>query len=243
MIAEPHLRSTLSAVLWDMDGTLIDTEPLWLEAELAMLGRYDIQLPAETRDSLIGSGLRDAARLFQQLGVPLATSEIISEWVASVKQGITDSTPAWRPGARELLASLKDAQIPCALVTMSVRSLAEQVVSLLPKNSFQVIIAGDEVQHEKPHPEPYLLGAKALGVNSEHCLAFEDSPTGLRSAYGAGTIAVGVPNLLSLEAAPSHALLSSLLGLDAFDLQEMYASLRTGKELSREEFAIEELSK
>lgn len=211
-----------------MDGTLIDSEPLWLAAETAMLRRYAIELSDAQRDSLIGSGLRRAAGLFRGLGVPLTIEEIIDEWVAGVSAGLSELPVQWRPGARELLASLGSAGIPCALVTMSVRRLADQVAALLPAGTFQAIVAGDEVQEEKPHPEPYERGARALGVRIEDCLALEDSPTGLRSASSAGAVSIGIPNLLPLGGAPAHARWPSLAGLDARELERRFSALRGG---------------
>ena len=216
---------TLAAVLWDMDGTLVDTEPLWLRAELAMLDRFGIELTQEFRDSLIGSGLWQAAERFRSLGVPMTADDIIEEWVAEVSQGIAAGEFEWRPGARELLASLREAGVPCALVTMSTRSLADSVVALLPSGAFSAVIAGDEVEHAKPHPEPYLLGADVLGVPIGRCIAFEDSPTGLRSAAAAGAVAIGIPNLLPLDDAPSHEIIETLAGIDAASLEQSYLEL------------------
>lgn len=216
----------LAAVLWDMDGTLVDSEPLWLEAEIAILDRYGIALTAQVRDRLIGSGLWDAAELFRELGVPLTADEIVGEWVAHVGAGMRRTAPHWRPGAVELLDSLRDAGIPCALVTMSVRSLAEQMVEQLPAGSFRAIVAGDEVDRAKPHPEPYLRGAAALGVPIAQCLALEDSPTGLASAAASGAVAIGVPNLVSLRGARAHALWAGLRGADASQLRAQFAALR-----------------
>lgn len=216
----------LGAVLWDMDGTLIDSEPLWLEAETRMLARFGISMTEETHRLMIGSGLRDAAQHFRGLGVRLSVDEIIDEWVDHVSAGLVRSGADWRPGARELLASLGDAGIPCALVTMSVRAFADRVIELLPPGAFAASIAGDEVRYEKPHPEPYLRGAAALGVRIERCLALEDSPTGLRSAAASGAVAVGVPNLVDLRGAPAHELLPGLDGVDAAQLSERFAALR-----------------
>lgn len=221
---------TLSAVLWDMDGTLIDSEPLWIRAELAMLDRFGIRMSAETHRRLIGSGLWDAAEHFRELGVPMPVDEIVAEWVAGVADDLRTGPVQWRPGAVALLDSLNAAGIPCALVTMSVRSLAESVAAMLPDDSFQVIIAGDEVVEPKPHPEPYLRGAAALGVSISSCLAFEDSPTGLRSAYAAGAVAVGIPNLLDLRSTPAHRLLETLEGLDAHSLHELFVTARSNNE-------------
>lgn len=219
-------RNELAAVLWDMDGTIIDSEPLWLGAEQAMLERFGVPLTAEARDRLVGTGLWDAARQFQAMGVAMSADSIVAEWVESVSQGLAEVEPAWRPGARELLLSLSEAGLPCALVTMSVRSLAEQVIAKLPPGLFDVIIAGDEVTHAKPHPEPYLRAAAALGTRIEDCLVIEDSPTGLRSAAAAGAIAIGVPNLVPLDAAPAHALWSTLSGIDAAQLSAEFRAHR-----------------
>jgi HAD superfamily hydrolase (TIGR01509 family) len=216
----------LAGVLWDMDGTIIDSEPLWLEAEHAMLARYGVELTPETQDRLVGIGLWDAAERFRELGVDLSADDIVAEWVAHVSLRLGETAPQWRPGAPELLLSLRDAGIPCAVVTMSVRSLAEQVVSMLPEGLFAAVVAGDEVDHAKPHPDPYLRGAAAIGAPIERCLAFEDSPTGLRSAHASGAVAVGVPNLVPLDGAPAHALWPSLAGRDAARLRAEFAALR-----------------
>ncbi|NLA66017.1 MAG: HAD family phosphatase [Leucobacter sp.] len=218
---------SLDAVLWDMDGTLIDSEPLWLRAELAMLERFGIEMTAATHERLIGSGLWEAAEHFRELGVPMPADDIVAEWVVSVTQGLHEAPLDWRPGARELLRSLTAAGVPCALVTMSTRSLAEAVIASLEPGMFQAVIAGDEVTFAKPHPEPYLLGAAALGVEISRCVALEDSPTGLRSAYASGAVAVGIPNLLPLTEEPSHQLLPTLAGVDAAELRNLFHAVRT----------------
>lgn len=227
MTTNPDLRIP-AAVLWDMDGTLIDSEPLWLETELQMLRRYGLELTDELRDSLVGSGLQTAARLFQDLGVPLSSDEIIGEWTAGVIAGLRAEVPQWRPGALELLASLRDAGIPFGLVTMAVREIADAVLALLPEGlEFASVLGGDEVTREKPDPEPYVLGARMLGVRIEDCVALEDSGTGVRSARASGAVTFGIPNLLPLDAAPAHELWPTLAGVDADHLTQrfrLYAS-------------------
>lgn len=217
----------LSAVLWDMDGTLIDSEPLWLEAEKRMLNRYGLEMTAETAETLIGSGLWQAAEHFRALGVPMTADDIVAEWVVQVAAGMDAGAIEWRPGARETLESLRLAGIPCALVTMSVRSLADRLRAALPEGTFSAVIAGDEVEHAKPHPEPYLRGAAALGVPIEACIAFEDSGTGLRSAHASGAVAIGVTNLVDLSHAPAHAIRSTLAGMNAESLRADFAELRS----------------
>lgn len=227
MTANIGTPRTLRAVLWDMDGTLIDTEPLWMHTELKMLERYGLELPEEVRQRLIGSGLQHAAGLFQNLGVPLARDEIVAEWVRGVGDGLRESAAQWRPGAIELLTSLQEAAIPSALVTMSVRSFADQVLELLPAGMFQAVVSGDDVAYEKPDPDPYLRGAAALGVPIEDCLAFEDSPTGLSSASASGAVAIGIPNFIDLTRTPAHELWATLAGHDADSLAQQFTRLRT----------------
>ncbi len=212
-------------MLWDLDGTILDSDPLWGRAEAEMLERFGIEYTDQIRDMLIGSGLWEAAERFQELGVRMSADEIVAEWVASVGPAIGRGEAHWRPGARELIESLRFARIPCAMVTMSVRSLADRVAELLPAGSFEVIVAGDEVTRPKPHPEPYLRAADALGVPIEQCLAIEDSPTGLRSARSSGAVAIGVPNMLPLDTSPAHELWPSLRSLDAGAVREAFARL------------------
>lgn len=209
-----------------MDGILVDSEPLWLEAELEMLRRYDLEFTTELRDELIGSGLWTAAERFREVGVPLTADEIVDEWIDGVIARLRERGPEWRPGARELVASLREAGIPSVLVTMSVRRFAECVVSLLPEGSFDLIVPGDEVEHEKPHPDPYLRAAEKLGVPIERCIAFEDSRTGLRAASASGAVAIGIPNLLELDGIPAHEVWRTLEGVDAAGLRHHFERLR-----------------
>lgn len=227
MTTPRHGTPDLRAVLWDMDGTLIDSEPLWLEAETAMLSRYGIALTDDVREQLVGCGLRTGAEMFRSLGVPLEVDTIIDEWIDAVIDGLNRSGPSWRPGALQTLRSLADAGVPCVLVTMSVRRLAEHVVGLLPFTAFEAILPGDEVAHEKPHPEPYLRGAEAVGVDIAECLALEDSRTGLRSAAASGAVAIGVPHEVDLDDVDAHALWPTLDGVDARTIRAEFARLRS----------------
>lgn len=204
-----------AAALWDMDGTIIDSEPLWLDAEVRMLERYGISVPDDIHDRLVGQGLTTAARVFQSLGVPLESDEIIAEWAHGVVTGLAGSAPAWIPGALELLTSLRERGIPNALVTMSVRPIADAVVALLPDGTFDALVTGDDVEFEKPHPDPYLRGALALGVDPHDCIAFEDSPPGTAAAAASGAFVIGVPNLVSLAGSDAHLILPTLSGMDA----------------------------
>lgn len=100
----------------------------------------------------------------------------------------------WQPGARELLADLAAADVPCALVTMSWRRFVVPVLEALDAGAFKAMATGDEVSRGKPHPEPYLAAALMLGVEASPCVAIEDSETGARSAEAAGCTVLVVPN-------------------------------------------------
>jgi HAD superfamily hydrolase (TIGR01509 family) len=185
------------AVLIDLDGTVVDTEPFWMRAETALVVRAGGTWSPEQALTLVGSGLADSARILQQQGVRLGVEEIIDALTDDVVRDLSGAPP-WRPGALELLQELREAGVPTALVTMSVRRMAEAVAAAIPFPAFDVIVSGDDVDRPKPHPDAYLHAAELLGVDPRDAVAIEDSPTGLASAVAARTIAVGVPHLVPL---------------------------------------------
>ena len=166
--------------------------------------------------------LYDSSRIIkQQLGLEISTDQVIETLTKSVISKLDKQLP-WRPGARELLIDLKQQDIPTALVTMSMRSNAEAVVSRLGFEGFDLIVAGDEVAMGKPHPEPYLKAARELGVDIQKCIAFEDSVSGLLSAEASGAIAIGVPNLVRLPQKPGRIVWPTLKGVTVQKLIETY---------------------
>lgn len=207
-----------AAVLWDMDGTLVDTEPYWIEAEFRLVESFGGEWSTEHAHHLVGFDLIDAASyIIANSPVNLPPSEVVERLLDHVVAAVRREIP-WRPGARELLAACNEAGVPCALVTMSWRRFAEAVVDALPVGSFAEVICGDDVTNGKPHPEPYLTAAARLGVRPEDCVAIEDSPTGLASALAAGCWVIGVPNVRNLDPAPRAVILPSLVGLDPASL-------------------------
>ncbi|GAA1588665.1 HAD superfamily hydrolase (TIGR01509 family) [Leucobacter aridicollis] len=216
-----------AAALWDMDGTIIDSEPLWIAAEMAMLERYGLAFPPGTETQLVGLGLTAAAERFQQIGVPLSVDEIIAEWSRALVAGLATDAPRWMPGALELLAEFRELGVPNVLVTMSVRPIADAVVALLPEGTFAAVVAGDEVAHEKPHPDPYRRGAAAVGAAAPDCIAFEDSRPGVTSAIAAGAVVVATPGIVPLEAGLAHDTRTTLQGLDAAGASALWARHRT----------------
>ncbi|WP_181273727.1 HAD family hydrolase [Brevibacterium oceani] len=209
-----------AAVLWDMDGTLVDTEPYWIRAETELMNAHGIPWSDEQGLEFVGNELITSARMMQDAGLELPAEEIVTTLMDAVIDQIRISVP-FRPGALELLAELGAEGIPCVMVTMSYRPLAEAVIASCPDGSFAGLIAGDEVSAGKPDPEPYLKGAALLGFDPAECVALEDSRPGLASAEAAGTIAVGVPHLVDLEPEPGRILWDGLDGRGIEDLRAL----------------------
>jgi HAD superfamily hydrolase (TIGR01509 family) len=200
------------AVLWDMDGTLIDTEPYWMAAERDIVESFGNSWPPHHAHAIVGFDLLDAAAYIIEHGeVPLEPEQVVERLLDGVIARLHRGIP-WRPGALELLAELNAAGVPCALVTMSWRRFVEPVLAALPAGSFQAVVTGDEVAQGKPHPEPYLRAAEHLGVDASECVAIEDSPTGVASAVGAGCRVLGVPNVRDIDPQPGVAIVDSLAG-------------------------------
>ena len=217
-----------AAVLWDMDGTLVDTERYWMAAEEELVESFGGRWTHEDGIGVVGMGLWESARVFQAAGVDLDADTIVDRLTDRVNQQLVEHGVPWRPGARELLEALREASVPTALVTMSIRSMADEVIAAIPFAAFDAIITGDVVANPKPHPEPYLAAAEALGVDVRDCVAIEDSPAGLTSAWAAGAVTVGVPNFLSLDEAPSHVLWATLADKSVADVSDLLAVREAG---------------
>jgi HAD superfamily hydrolase (TIGR01509 family) len=221
-VTSPTSRQLPAAVLWDMDGTLVDTEPYWIHGEHALVEAYGGVWTEEYAHELVGNDLMVSAEFIRANSpVTLSPVEIVEELLEQVIRQVREHVP-WRPGARELLFGLVEAGVPCALVTMSWRSLAEAVVEALPPGTFTVLITGDEVEHGKPHPEPYLAAARALGVDLADCVAIEDSPTGVRSAVDAGVPTLAVPHVVPVPRMAGSVQVPSLRGLEPSDLLPVF---------------------
>jgi len=209
---------SFAAVLWDMDGTLVDTEPYWTVAELELAERYGGTWTTEQSLEVIGFDLMDAAvHIRAGMGIDVPPEAIVEEMLDSVIAQVETSVP-WRPGARELLASLDAAGVPCALVTMSWARFVKPILEELPDGTFAVVVTGDTVDRGKPHPEPYLTAARRLDVLAAGCLAIEDSDTGATSAAAAGCTVLCAPLHVTVPPGPGRILVDGLTGLDAASL-------------------------
>lgn len=204
-----------------MDGTLIDSEPYWLDAEMSLVQSFGGRWTQEQGLTLVGSGLWDSAAALQHAGVDLELREIIDRLSADVRARLVEHVP-WRPGAREMIASMLDAGIPTALVTMSFRenalTISEAISREIGREAFSVVVAGDDVTEPKPNPEPYLTAADHLGVDIAHAVAFEDSVFGAASAYSAGALTIGIPLHIEIPDSYIHVRWDSMEGKTLEDI-------------------------
>jgi len=220
-MTRPHRQDAPHAVLWDMDGTLVDTEPAWIAAEFALAEVHGGSWSEEHALSLVGNDLMTSARYIREhMGIDLPHEQIVDELLAQVVDAVRREVP-WRPGARELLLGHVERGIPAALVTMSYRRFAQAVIDALPEDTFAAIVVGDEVDNGKPHPEPYLAAAALLGTDPAHCLAIEDSATGAASAEAAGCTVLVVPNHVEVPTSPRRVFRPDLAGLEVAELTAM----------------------
>lgn len=215
----------LAGVLWDMDGTIVDTEPYWMRAEEDLVASFNGVWTKEAALAVVGSDLWVAARIFQNHGVALSEDEIIARLTDQVMEQVKVEVP-WRPGARQLLQELNDAGIPCALVTMSLNRMAQQVVSAMGFDAFSVVVGGDDVTKGKPDAEPYRHAAALLGLDAADCIAIEDSTTGLASAVASGAVTIGVPAHIHLPDSADYTLWPTLEGRSVADLRQHFDTTR-----------------
>jgi len=220
------------AVLWDMDGTIIDSEPYWMEAEAALVARFGGTWSHEESEKMVGNGLETTAAILQQAGVDLPLEAIVDWLDAYVQDRLAEELPL-RPGAVELLTELRDAGVPCALVTMSYEGMARRVAAALPEGVFAEIVAGDNVENPKPFPDAYELAARRLGVDVTRCVAFEDSVPGLTSAVASGAVAVGIPLYSDLDVVDGGLRWTTLEGVTDERLRALEPVLETSGEVAR----------
>lgn len=210
------------AVLWDMDGTILDTEPYWIVAEEELTAEFGLDWSHEQGLALAGWGLTHTAQVLHDHGVELPINVIIDRLTDRVIEQIDIAIP-WRPGAAELLTDLREHNVRLAMVTMSISRMAHRVAQAVPGKPFEIVVSGDMVQDEKPHPEAYQLALELLGVQASAAIAIEDSPSGVRSAHAAGVFTVGVTHLIDLSTEPADLILPTLAGVHGGNLTEAFA--------------------
>jgi HAD superfamily hydrolase (TIGR01509 family) len=219
------MTESLRAVLFDMDGTLVETEEHWGEALFALAERLGGQLSAEARQATVGSSMRTAMEiLYRDIGVTRTEDELLADarWVEDTTAVLLAEEITWRPGAADLLVAVRDAGLATALVTTTPRRLADivltAILSDLGSDPFDLTICGDEVPARKPDPAPYRQAMQALAVDPAECVVIEDSASGITAGLAAGVAVLGVPVMQSVDAAPGLTLRDTLTGVGVLDL-------------------------
>lgn len=208
----------VEGVLWDMDGTLVDSEKLWDIGLRELAERLGGRLSDETRAAMVGTNVPTTFDLlFADVGVPLTSQSYADAdaWLTARMLELFSEDIPWQPGALDALRMARATGLPTALVTSTVRSLTECLLDHIGREFFDVTVCGDEVDgHNKPHPEPYLRAARLLGVDPSRCVAIEDSPTGVASAVAAGCTVYVVPGEVAVEPGERRVFLTTLADLE-----------------------------
>jgi HAD superfamily hydrolase (TIGR01509 family) len=220
----------MKAVLFDMDGTLVDSEKLWEVALQVLYSRLGGELTPAVREATVGGSAESLMQIiYTDLGLNPDADEMAahSDWLHDYTADLFDGGLPWCDGARELLDTLADSAVPMALVTNTRRALTERALDSIGRHYFAASVCGDEVVRAKPAPDPYQRAAALLGFDPAQCLAIEDSVTGAASAEDAGCPVLVVPNDVEVPDSARRRHVTSLLGLDVARLQEIYTELVT----------------
>ena len=223
----------MQAVLFDMDGTLVDSEKLWDISLAALYEELGGRISAEVRASMVGGSAEDTIRtVYTDLGLqmdPVAMAES-DRWLHQYTAQLFEGGLPWCDGAQELLEALAAEGIPLALVTNTQRALTDRALNSIGPQYFSATICGDEVPRGKPAPDLYLRAAELLDLPPELCLAIEDSVTGSAAAESAGCPLLVVPNDVAVPIGPRRRHVGSLADVDVADLRRIYAELSQFKE-------------
>lgn len=201
--------AALQAVFLDMDGTLVDTEGFWWDAEVEVFADLGHRLDEAWRNVVVGGPMtRSAGYLIDVTGADITLPELTvllnDRFEARIGRGVP-----LMPGAARLLAELAAHEVPTALVSASHRRIIDRVLDSVGHHHFSLTVAGDEVSRTKPHPEPYLTAASGFGAAPERCAVIEDTATGVAAAEAAGCRVVAVPSVAPIAPAAGRVVVGS----------------------------------
>lgn len=204
----------LQAVLLDMDGTLVDTEGFWWDAEVEVFAELGHVLDDSWRHVVVGGPMaRSAGFLLEATAADISLDELTVLLNATFTERLEHGIPLM-PGARRLLTELTAHEVPTALVSASHRTVMDRVLRSLGPENFTLSVAGDELERTKPHPDPYLTAAARLDADPARCVVIEDTATGVAAAEAAGCQVVAVPSVAPIEPAVRRTVMASLEEVD-----------------------------
>lgn len=221
------------AALWDFDGTLVDSAAHWFRAEQAAVAAMNG--PTWSHDESVrihGFAMIDGAQgIIDWCG---KSGEVDPQWVidlmeAELKTSMAATALEWRPGALELASEFSARGVPQAIVSATSVHILEDAIAVLDPNPFAAVIGGDSVTWGKPHPEPYLTAAAALGVPPQECVAFEDSHEGRAAAEAAGCFVVAINFNYPHGSAPGRMPVETLEALGWNGVVEEFARWAAGR--------------
>ena len=215
----------MRALLIDMDGTLVETETRWWQAEIDVMQKHGSTWDVDDQNLAIGGPLSAVVDYMADKSKAEAES-INQELVDSMYKSFTEVAPELQPGWLEILNQAKKSDLQIALVTASNRLLAEALLkSSNLEKYFDVVVASDDLPRTKPHPDPYLHAAKLLGVEVLDCLVFEDSNTGVTSSLAAKMPTIALPGRVLLDERRGMKILQTLKGMNLQDLEKIHKEL------------------
>ncbi|MEW2630438.1 HAD family phosphatase [Streptomyces sp. NPDC048389] len=213
--------AALQAVFLDMDGTLVDTEGFWWDAEVEVFADLGHRLDEAWRDVVVGGPMtRSAGYLIEATGADITLPELTVLLNDRFEERIGRGVPLM-PGAERLLTELAAHNVPTALVSASHRRIIDRVLASLGPQHFALSVAGDEVPRTKPHPDPYLLAAQGVGADPSRCAVVEDTATGVAAAEAAGCRVVAVPSVVPIPPADGRVVVASLEEVDLLFLRTL----------------------
>jgi HAD superfamily hydrolase (TIGR01509 family) len=230
------MNGELRAVLFDMDGLLVDSEPLWFEAERSVMARMGGPWTEADQQQLMGGTLTHSVGYMRSRAQRPAEPELIGAWLLDTMAAlIAERGVRLMPGAAGLLAELGAAGIPRALVTSAQRRIMDAVLASTGL-AFAITVCAEDVRRSKPDPEPYLRAAALLGAEPGGCVVLEDSPRGVAAAQAAGCPVIAVPSMplptgkagTGRPHAPGRMVVASLHEVDLARLRRVMISCADG---------------